>query len=110
RISGAAAAVPLILIIAGMAYSLSGKRAQNEKLTQHRLQIEKELADHAQERAELDAYKDWEQSTIPWLDELYDLTARYPYKTGFRVNQFAASMTGSKKAAKEGFVGEITLN
>jgi len=109
-IYGAAAAVALILIIAGMAYSLSGKRAEIAQLTQHRLKTEKELADHAQERAELDAFKDWEQSTIPWLDELYDLTARYPYKTGFRVNQFAASATGSKKAAKEGFVGEITLN
>jgi hypothetical protein len=108
-IYGAAAAVALVLIIGGMAYSLAAKRAEIVQLTKHKFDTEKELTDNAQERAELDAYKEWEQSTIPWLDELYDLTARYPYKTGFRVNQFAASSTGSKKAAKEGFVGEITL-
>jgi hypothetical protein len=109
-IYGAAAAVALTFIIAGMAYSLSGKRAQIVQMTQHKSETEKELTDHAQERAELDAYKDWEQSTIPWLDEMYDLTARYPFKPGFRVNQLAASSTGSKKSAKEGFVGDITLN
>jgi hypothetical protein len=107
---GAVAVVALIFTVGCMAYSLSRKRAQIVEMTQQKIEAESKLAANAQERAELDAYKDWEGSTVPWLDELWDLSARYPYKMGFRVNQFAATSTGSKKATKEGFIGEITLN
>jgi hypothetical protein len=106
---GAVAAAALIFVIGCMWYTLSNKRAQIAALTTQRLEQESFLTANAQERAELDAYKDWEQSTVPWLDEMYDLTARFPFKQGFRVNEFGASTTGSKKNAKDGFVGRITL-
>lgn len=106
---GIAAAVFLTCSIAGMWYVLAQKRAEIARLGAEKIGIEKLLADNAQERADLDAYKDWEQTTIPWLDEFYDLTARYPFEQGFRVNQLSAQSIGTKKAAKDKYVGLINL-
>jgi hypothetical protein len=106
---GVAAGVFLGCIICGMWYVLAQKRAEIARLSMQKTAIEKMLADNAQERADLDAYKDWEQTTIPWLDELYDLTARYPFEQGFRVNQLSAQTIGLKKGAKDSYVGSINL-
>jgi len=107
---GAAAAVFLVVMIGMMAYVLSQKRAEIQRLTSARVADEKFLSDNAQERADLDAYRDWEASTIPWLDELYDLSARHPWEEGFRVHQLAASTAGTKKGNKDAFVAKITLS
>ncbi len=106
---GVVAGVFLACAIAGMWYVLAQKRAEIARLGAEKAGIEKLLADNAQERADLDAYKEWEQTTIPWLDELYDLTARYPWEQGFRVNQFSAQTTGTKKNAKDNFIGVMNL-
>jgi hypothetical protein len=99
----------LTCAIAAMWFVLAQKRAEIAKLGNEKMGIEKLLADNAQERADLDAYKDWEQTTIPWLDEFYDLTARYPFEQGFRVNQLSAQTIGTKKSAKDNYVGLINL-
>ena len=106
---GAVAALAAVVLIGCMYTVLAQKRAQVKQLVQAKLQAEKDLEKVGQERADLDAYREWEQTTIPWLDEMYDLSARFPYEVGFRVNQFAAA-TGSKKNSKDSFVGRITLN
>ncbi len=107
---GAAAALLAILFIGGMSYLLADRRATIKQLTEQQEEQKGQLASYAQERADLEYYKDWEQATVPWLDEMYDLTARFPFENGFRVNQFAASTTGSKKIAKDKFVGSIRLS
>ena len=109
-ILGAAAAAFFVFSIAGMWYTLYQKRAEITELTRDREAQEKFMADNAQERAELDAYKDWEFTTVLWLDEMYDLSARYPWHEGFRINQFAATSAGTKKNAKDGFIGKISLS
>jgi hypothetical protein len=108
-LTSAVAAVLFVLVIAGMAFSLSSKRNKIAELTDEKIAAENFLVDHAQERAEADAYRDWEQSTVPWLDEMYEVTYHFPFKQGFRVNQFVASSTGSKKTAKDGYIGKIAL-
>ena len=37
------------------------------------------------------------------------MSARHPWEIDFRVNQIAASTTGTKKTVKDGFVGKIKL-
>jgi hypothetical protein len=105
---GVAAGIFLTLAIGGMWYVLAQKRAEIARLTKDKADYEKQLADNAQERADLEAYKEWEQTTIPWLDELYDLTARYPFEQGFRVNQLSAQTLGAKKN-KDSYVGVLNL-
>ena len=100
----------LACAIAGMWYVLAQKRADIARLASEKDGFEKLLAANAQDRADLDAYKEWEQTTIPWLDELYDFTARFPYEEGFRVNQFSAQTNGVKKGAKDPYVGTVNLS
>lgn len=114
-IYGTAAAVGLILMIGGMGYALHHRNAKVAALIEERDRHKAVLAKNAQERADLDAYKEWEQTTVPWLDELYDLTARYPFKEGFRVNQLQAetsgtAVAGAKKGKDAGGVGRINLS
>jgi hypothetical protein len=110
---GAAAVLLAVFFIGMTAYILARKRAEITDLMSEKTELESQLVVNAQERADLDAYKEWEQTTIPWLDELYDLTARYPYKEGFRINNLSATTIGSssaKKNSKDGAVGTIALN
>lgn len=109
---GSAAGVAALFLIAIMAYVLSVKRGEIDRLTKEKLSYDKQLTELAQERAEVDAYREWENTTIPWLDEMYDLTARYPYEIGLRVNQFQAQPnTGVKqKGVRGGTVAKMTLN
>jgi hypothetical protein len=110
---GAAAAVVALLIIGGMWLVLSMKRGEIVRLEQSKLAMQKDWEDAGQIRAELDAYKEWERTTVPWLDELYDLSARYPYQKDFRVNLLNAnpmSTTGKKAAGSKEYVGKLTIN
>ena len=113
-IYGGVAAGIALFCIGWMYYVLADKQDQIDALTKRKEDIDKVLTDNMQERAELESYKEWEQSTIPWLDEIYDLTARYPYEVGFRVNQLTANLNPppiTKKGAKDQlyYPGTITL-
>lgn len=109
-IYGAVAALAAVILIGIMTYVLSVKRGEVATLTAQKLLQEQQLRDTAQERAELDAYKEWEQTAVPWLDEIYDLTARFPDQVGFRVNNFAAASTPNKvKGAKKVYVAKLSL-
>ena len=105
---GTAVALVLVLLLGSLVYVLNRKKAELERLTEEKTELEQFFKMKAQDRANLEAYKEWEQTSIPWLDEIYDLTARYPNEVGFRVNQFVAT-TSAKKNAKDGFVGHISL-
>ncbi len=98
---GVAAGLLLAVAIGTMYSTLSNRKTQIQKLAKEKKDLEKELSYYAQDRADLDGLKEFEQASIPWLDELYDLTARFPYEKGFRVNHFAVEMISPKKAAKE---------
>lgn len=105
----AAVAVFFVALIAvgSMWFILSSRRATIRTLGVEKMNFEEELRKNSQERAELDAYKEWEQTTVPWLDEMYDLTARYPDAIGFRVTQLSATTNPAGKKGKGGYVGNI---
>jgi hypothetical protein len=104
---GVAAGLLLATCVGGMYWTISNKRGQVLRLTKQKDFLESELRSYAQDRADIDALKEWEAGTIPWLDELYDLTARFPYEQGFRINHFvvgaapAAKKLGAKDKDKE---------
>ena len=84
-------------------------RPEIERLAKEKADQEEFLRLVAQERADLDSFRDWEQSSILWLDELYDLSSRFPWHEDFRVNQLAASTNGTKKGVKDQYVAKIAL-
>jgi cbb3-type cytochrome oxidase subunit 3 len=116
---GAAVGALALFFIAFMWYVLAQKKAEIAKLNQQKLELEEAMKDKAQERADLEAYIDWQKTTVPWLDEMYDLSARFPWEKDFRINQFSATATTAsagllKKNAKDAnakqYIGKINLN
>jgi hypothetical protein len=113
-IYGTAAAVAAVFLIGMAWYVLYAKRTEIARLEKEKIELETEWNSNtvAQARAELDSYKEWENTTISPLDELYDLSARFPYKKDFRVNTLgitAGGGQGKKAPGKDNYVAKITL-
>ncbi len=60
----------------------------------------------------LDKIEQWEQTDLPWIDELYDLTARFPWEQGLKVTQWSASPlpSGGPYSAQMRIKGIVTRN
>jgi hypothetical protein len=106
---GSVAAVLLVALLAGMYYDRSKKRAELTALTLQKNDLEDQLRKLAQDKADIDDFKAWEQTTIPWVDELYDLSARFPYQVGLRINHLATEATG-KRAPKDKQVAKVRIS
>ena len=46
----------------------------------------------------LDALKDWNYTAVSWLDEIYDLAARFPKKQGLKVTKIEVQPLTPKSA------------
>src|SRR5207248_6797575 len=61
------------------------------------------------------ALKEWDQTTVPWLDELYDLSARMDFRENFRLTRLNMSPAPKrveapgKKATGPAYSGLITV-
>jgi hypothetical protein len=80
---------------------LADLRAENAEL-------DRQLKELKPEKEFMDALKEFNDGAIPWIDELYDLTARAPYEKGFRIKQISVSPV-STKIAKSGFNARIEI-
>ncbi|MBI3410659.1 MAG: hypothetical protein HY040_20170 [Planctomycetes bacterium] len=111
RVGVLAAVAAAVMLIFGGVYAnrvMAGKRAKVAELSGARTEVEAKLKALGQDRVDIDALKEWEQASIPWLDEFYDLSERFPHKVGLRVNQVLANPT-AKKNTKDRNVGRIVL-
>ncbi len=100
-----------ILIAAALFYGsrlLSNRNAEISALRAEKADKEELLKKLAQDKADIDGLRDWEETSISWLDELYDLAARFPYQVGFRVKDLNAGPI-SKRNPKERFVAQVTI-
>jgi Tfp pilus assembly PilM family ATPase len=88
--AGVAAAVLLGLFIAGWA-RLAAKDRELAKLTQAKNDYDRELVTLDQDDRRYKAVKEWQDSEVVWLDELYDLTASVPNIDKMRVTHLSAN-------------------
>jgi Tfp pilus assembly PilM family ATPase len=105
-----AAAAAIILVVAAFVVGnrvLAGKRATIAELTERKTDLEAAYGRLGQVKLDVDALREWEDTTIPWLDELHDLAARFPFQIGFRVKELSAQPI--KRTAKEPYVAQITF-
>ncbi len=104
------------IMVLGIGWLLQSRQQADLRLLRSELlRKETKLANLAQEKVDIEFLKDWEQASVPWLDELYDITARFPDQVGLRVNQLTATsaplgVAQTKRLAKDQFVGMITVN
>ena len=109
KVLGAVAAAVIVLVLGLYAnYVLAGKKNAVAEWTDQKTEAESRLKNLAQESADINALKGWENASISWLDELYDLTARFPSRKGFRIDSLTASMA-TKKNSKSKYVAGITI-
>jgi len=79
---------------------LQGEQEKIALLRKHSASAKKTLTELQPEIKYTEALADWTGGAIPWLDELYDLTARMQFKKGFRITQVNIA-TLAAKTAKE---------
>ena len=68
--------------------------AQNK---QEKESVDKKLKSFEQERIDLEAFEDWEQGSISWIDEIFELSKRFPYEpAGFHLTRLDANVSSRK--------------
>ncbi len=105
--SAAVAAFLLVLAVIGY-FHLAGKKAHKAELDLAFRDKEEEVKRYAQESADITALKDWNDNRVSWLNEIYDLTARFPVEYGFKLNSLVANT--NKKGPKDNYVATMTLS
>jgi hypothetical protein len=113
-LAGAAGAALLVIVSLYLALSaLSDKRDQIRQLAAKKMLVEAKLKKLEPDDRDIKGIREWEQATVSWLDELYDLTARFPYLQNLRINHLTAGPTpkkSGKDAGKDAYVGWFKLS
>jgi Tfp pilus assembly PilM family ATPase len=105
---GAAAAALLIAALVGGNRVLAAKRVEIEQLRQMKTELDEQYKKMAQDRLDIEGLKEWEETTVSWLDEFYDLSARFPHQVGFRLKDITATPP-SKRGGKDKIAGQISI-
>jgi hypothetical protein len=105
------AAAAAVLLAAGIFFAnrvLANRQARIGELTAQKNDNEERFKKLIQDRLDNEALRDWEDTSISWLDEIYDLAARFPHEVGFRVKDFAAGPI-SKRGPKDAHVAQVSF-
>jgi hypothetical protein len=109
RLVGLAAALLLIGGLAiGWLYASQKERAVVSLRTQ-KSNLEEEIKKLDDSAKRVKAVKDWEAKNINWLDELFDLTARFPDPNNTEVVQLIGKPLEAAKNSKQKHVAEIEM-
>ena len=106
--------LPLLLLVlgAGFAFGLTVKADKERQLTQ--LQDRKKNLDEVMNKYEEDAKRikylgEWTDRNIVWLDELYDLTSRFPDPKGTQVLELKGFPREPEKNSKQKHVARLEV-
>lgn len=105
----AGAAVLLLVAWMGGQMLLAREREKIQELTEAKAQTEANFKRLEQDRVDLEALKEWDQGAIPWIDELYDIAARFPRVTGLRLTKIQIEPI-ARRTAKDKFAARMVLN
>jgi len=105
----AVAAILLVVFWFGGQILLGRQQTALESLNADRQLIEERFKAQEQDRKDLEAMKDWDKGAISWIDEFYDLAARFPRDASFRLTKIQIDPITSR-ADKERFAARMTLH
>lgn len=104
----AALVAALLLVGVGLGYSeLSARDRELEGLLLTKTELDRQLTQLRDEEKKIKVVADWANSEVVWLDELYDLTARFPDPKNLRLTHFSAQPLA--KTANNKYMARITL-
>src|SRR5207253_1812632 len=89
KVAVAVAVLALVLLGLGIFANrlIAARAAEIAELTIDRNRYDDKLVKLQPDVKYIEAYKEWSRTAVPWLDELYDLAARFPKKPGLRVTK-----------------------
>src|SRR5262249_22095922 len=100
----AALAAAAVLLLLGVFFSnrlLAARRAEQANLMAQARELDSTLAALEPDAKHIKALGDWDKAALPWLDELYDLAALFPYRVGLKVTHLNAQPLPPTKNAKD---------
>jgi hypothetical protein len=105
-----AAVAVLVLVLAwfGGSQLLANKQAAIQNVSEETAGIEQKFGRLKQDQADLDALKEWEKGAVRWIDEFYDLAARFPRETGFRLTSIQIEPI-ARRDTKSAFAARMTI-
>ncbi len=96
-------------VLADRAETLSNLQAEERDL-------EEQLRALGPDAKHIQGLNDWTAGTISWLDEIYELTAKFPWRQGFKITELRAvprTQAGQRKdvkaPVKDKYVARVTL-
>jgi len=107
-LAGIIGALLLLFLVVFGNIVLAGKKEQLQDLNGQKNELDTRLKSMSQEILDINALKDWDNTTISWINELYDFTARFPSHKGFRINSMTASPS-SKKNNKDKYAASVFI-
>src|SRR5207245_9795167 len=122
-----AASVAGVFLLAAVVYGyvqLADKQCEYDNLFLRKQRVERQLTELAEDEKRIALLDDWNQSGVVWLDELYDLTDRFPDTERIRLTSLTGNqlthITPTRPAATTGdplnasaqnkYVAKLTLN
>jgi Tfp pilus assembly PilM family ATPase len=96
---------------------LNSYASRLEELRYDKARYDSQLLALTPDAKHIEALKEWDGKRVSWLNELYDVTAHFPYREGFRLTEFTglprqqmARGPGQAKAKnEEKYTGQLSL-
>lgn len=95
------AGLAVLVLLVGFFFSrvlLDSKAAEVKKLEEELTELKSLYETRQPIKEKLAELKEWESSALPWLEEIYTLTAHFPYEPGFRVTQLSIAPLASRNS------------
>jgi Tfp pilus assembly PilM family ATPase len=109
-IAAAIAAAVLLVGTSSVCYSmLAAKDRQLDELAQNNFDLDRQLKPIEEDASRIKALDEWSQTQIAWLDELYDLTERFPDTNAIRVTELNGQVESSLRPGKDKHSAKMSL-
>jgi Tfp pilus assembly PilM family ATPase len=107
-----AAGLSGLLIAGGLVFGymkVNERSKELARLSAEKLDLDKQLKEMEPEEKRIKIIKEWEDKRVVWLDELYDLTDRFPDVNSTRIEMIRGNLREPDKLAKVKHVGHMKI-
>ena len=112
-IIGFGSALLVLFAIVGLMMTASRRNAHIARLENDLEDVKENVKLLEQERTDNAFYKEWEDTTVAWVDEIHNVAAKLPHTKGIRLTQVVMAPAGkrsAKDAPKDPVIAKMTLH
>lgn len=112
RLIAAGVSLLALLIIGSLGFGyirVQQKQTKLISLVKEKNELEKQRKEMEEDEKRIKAFKDWDDTRVNWLDQMYDLAAMFPDTNSMRLESFRGDPLTPSKTAKVKHVARILL-